>query len=52
MLAAAIVKLAGDEKLRERLGKAAKERVMNEFSEKNVLRKLYGVLSGERSSEV
>ena len=51
-LAAAIVKLAGDEKLRERLGKAAKERVMDEFSEKNVLRKLYGVLSGERSSEV
>ena len=48
----AMVKIMSDEKLRERLGKAVKERVMNEFSEKNVLRKLYSVLSGERSSEV
>lgn len=44
-LAEAINTLAADEKLRESFGKAAAERVMTEFSEKNVIRKLYGILS-------
>jgi len=44
-LAEAINTLAADEKMRESFGKAAAERVMTEFSEKNVIRKLYGILS-------
>lgn len=44
-LAEAINTLAADEKMRENFGKAAAERVMTEFNEKNVIRKLYGVLS-------
>lgn len=44
-LAEAINTLAADEKMRESFGKAATERVMTEFSEKNVIRKLYGILS-------
>lgn len=44
-LAEAINTLAADAKMRENFGKAAAERVMTEFNEKNVIRKLYGVLS-------
>lgn len=44
-LAEAINTLAADAKMRENFGKAAAERVMTEFNEKNVVRKLYGVLS-------
>ena len=44
-LAAALQILAEDEKLREKYGKAAAERVMSEFNEKNVIRKLYSVLA-------
>lgn len=44
-LAEAINTLAADAKMRESFGKAAAERVMTEFNEKNVIRKLYGVLS-------
>lgn len=44
-LAEAINTLVADAKMRENFGKAAAERVMTEFNEKNVIRKLYGVLS-------
>lgn len=44
-LAKAINTLVADAKMRENFGKAAAERVMTEFNEKNVIRKLYGVLS-------
>lgn len=44
-LAEAINTLAADAKMCESFGKAAAERVMTEFNEKNVIRKLYGVLS-------
>ncbi len=44
-LAEAINTLAADAKMRENFGKAAAERVMTEFNEKNIIRKLYGVLS-------
>lgn len=44
-LAEAINILVADAKIRENFGKAAAERVMTEFNEKNVIRKLYGVLS-------
>lgn len=46
-LAAAINTLAADPALREKLGRNGAERVKNEFSEKKVIRKLYGYLSGE-----
>lgn len=44
-LAEAINTLVADAKMRENFGKAAAERVMTEFNEKNVIRKLYEVLS-------
>ncbi len=44
-LAKAINTLVADAKMRENFEKAAAERVMTEFNEKNVIRKLYGVLS-------
>lgn len=44
-LAEAINTLVADAKMRENFGKSAAERVMTEFNEKNVIRKLYGVLS-------
>ena len=44
-LAAAMVKLAKDEELRKKYGNAANERVMSEFNEKDVIQKLYKVLS-------
>lgn len=44
-LAEAINTLAADAEMRESFGKAAAERVMTEFNEKNVIRKLYRVLS-------
>lgn len=44
-LADAVNTLAADRKMREKFGKAAAERVMTEFNEKNVIRKLYRVLS-------
>lgn len=50
-LAEAIRSLAGDSALRERYGAAARERVMAQFNEKNVIRRLYSVLSGDRGAE-
>ena len=47
-LAEAINTLAGDEALRSAMGKAAAERVKNEFSEIKVIKKLCGILSGEQ----
>lgn len=44
-LAAAMNTLAQDEKLREKYGRSAAERVQEQFSEENVIRKLYKVLS-------
>lgn len=44
-LAEAINTLAAGAEMRESFGKAAAERVMTEFNEKNVIRKLYRVLS-------
>lgn len=44
-LAKAIELLAGDKVLREKCGKAAAERVMTEFNEKDILRRLYGILN-------
>lgn len=44
-LAAAVNTLAQDEKLREKYGRNAAERVQEQFSEENVIRKLYKVLS-------
>jgi glycosyltransferase, family 1 len=44
-LAEAINALAADKEMRESFGKAAAERVMTEFNEKNVIRKLYRILS-------
>ncbi|MBR1822905.1 MAG: glycosyltransferase [Ruminococcus sp.] len=51
-LAAAMVKLAKDGGMRERFGKAAKQRVMDVFSEKDVLERLYGVLADERRTDI
>ncbi|MBQ3884814.1 MAG: glycosyltransferase, partial [Ruminococcus sp.] len=50
-LAKAIERLAADSELRERFGKAAAERVNSEFSEKNVINKLYKVLSERRADK-
>ena len=44
-LAAALQILADDAELREKYGKAAAERVLAEFNEKDVIRRLYGVLA-------
>ena len=44
-LAKAINRLAEDKKLREELGKKAAQRVMDNFNEKDVIRKLYDYLS-------
>lgn len=45
-LAEAIMLLASDKELREKYGKAAAERVMTEFNEKDILCRLYGILKG------
>lgn len=45
-LAEAVNRLASDGKLREEYGKAAAERVEECFNEKNVIRRLYDILSG------
>ena len=50
-LAKAIERLAADSELRERFGKAAAERVNSGFSEKNVINKLYKVLSERRADK-
>lgn len=50
-LAKAIERLAADSELRERFGKAAAERVDSGFSEKNVINKLYKVLSERRAEK-
>ena len=47
-LASAIIRLANDGSLRERFGK---QRVRDEFNEKDVIKKLYDVLSDERSAD-
>ena len=46
-LAEAINKLAGDARLREKCGKAARQRAISEFNEKVIIKRLCGVLSGE-----
>ena len=46
-LAEAINKLAGDARLREKYGKAARQRAISEFNEKVIIKRLCGVLSGE-----
>ena len=46
-LAEAINKLAGDAQLREKYGKAARQRAISEFNEKVIIKRLCGVLSGE-----
>jgi len=51
-LASAVNTLASDSLLREKYGKAASERVLNEFNEKNVIKKLYSVLAGNKQKEV
>ena len=48
-LAKAINRLAEDKELREELGRNAAERVREKFSEKKIIRSLYGYLSGEAS---
>lgn len=48
-LAKAINRLAEDKELREELGRNAAERVKEKFSEKKIIRSLYGYLSGEAS---
>ncbi|MBR3971149.1 MAG: glycosyltransferase [Ruminococcus sp.] len=48
-LAKAINRLAEDKELREELGRNAAERVKEKFSEKKIIRSLYGYLSGEDS---
>ncbi len=48
-LAKAINRLAEDKELREELGRNAAERVREKFSEKKIIRSLYGYLSGEDS---
>ena len=50
-LASAIIRLVNDGSLRERFGNAAKQRVLDEFNEKDVIKKLYDVLSDERSAD-
>lgn len=50
-LAEAINTLAENNELRELLGRAAAERVISEFSEKNALKSLYRVLSGKENKE-
>ena len=50
-LASAIIRLANDGSLRERFGNAAKQRVLDEFNEKDVIKKLYDILSDERSAD-
>ena len=45
-LAKAIVRLAADGDMRERYGKAARERVISHFSEENVIMRLYDILKG------
>lgn len=45
-LAKAIVRLAADRELRERYGKAAKERVIEHFSEAEIIMRLYDILKG------
>lgn len=51
-LAAAVNTLASDSTLREKYGKAAAERVMKEFNEKNVIKKLCSVLAEGTKREV
>lgn len=51
-LASAVNTLASDSTLREKYGKAASERVMKEFNEKNVIKKLCSVLAGNKQKEV
>lgn len=46
-LAKAINKLAGDRSMREAMGKNARERVLKNFSEKQIIRKLYSFLAEE-----
>ena len=46
-LAEAVQRLASDSELRERLGRNAAERVKSTFNEKNIIKKLRGLLSGE-----
>ncbi len=49
-LAKAVNTLAADPGLRERYGKAAAERVSSVFNEKEVIKRLYKVLSGRRTN--
>lgn len=49
-LAKAVNTLAADSGLRERYGKAAAERVSSVFNEKEVIKRLYKVLSGRRTN--
>jgi rhamnosyl/mannosyltransferase len=49
-LAEAIRTLAEDAELRRKYGAAARERVMDEFNEKNIIRRLYTALSEDRGN--